>query len=511
MFHALHNSLRLARAAFVLATRGVRFVPQGLALPGPLALLAAPAPQTASRVKREGERLSKAVQALGPSYIKLGQFLSTRPDITGPRLADALSGLRDRLPSFPLAEAKAEIEAAFGRPWNAVFAQPVAAASIAQVHKATVSEDGGGARAVAVKVLRPGIERRFRRDLESFYFAAGFAERFAPKTRRLRPTAAVDTLAQSTVLELDLRLEAAAISEMAENIKKAGDTGFRVPTVDWDRTAKRVLTLEWIDAIPLTDHAAIAASTLDRHALGLTVIQSFLKHAIRDGFFHADMHAGNLFADPRDNTLIAVDFGIMGRIGPNEQRFLAEILYGFITKNYRRIAEVHFEAGYVPPGQDVLAFAQALRSIGEPIMGRSAGDISMARLLTQLFEVTELFSMRMRPELLLLQKTMVVVEGVARSLDPSLNIWTAAEPIVREWVAGQLNPVARLREAVLDAGALVQALKQAPTFLQRSARMMEALEMQDARIPRPVWKGLALPLWFAAAALAVIAAKTLLS
>src|SRR5208282_1967680 len=231
----------------------------------------------------------------------------------------------------------------------------------------------------------------------------------------------------------------------------------------------------WIDAIPLTDLSAVEASGLDRRALGLNVIRSFLKHAIRDGFFHADMHQGNLFADPRDGTLIAVDFGIMGRIGPKEQRFLAEILYGFITRNYRRVAEVHFEAGYVPPTQDVAAFAQALRAIGEPIMGRPAAEISMARLLTQLFEVTDLFQMRMRPELLLLQKTMVVVEGVGRSLDPNINLWIAAEPIVRAWIEEQLGPAAQMRDAVASAGALAAAIRHAPQLIEKTAALAEAL------------------------------------
>ncbi len=285
-----------------------------------------------------------------------------------------------------------------------------------------------------------------------------------------------------------------------------------MPKVDWERTARRVLTLDWIEGIKLTDMAAIEAAGLDRRALGLNVIRSFLKHSIRDGFFHADMHQGNLFVDPRDGALIAVDFGIMGRIGPKERRFLAEILYGFITKNYRRIAEVHFEAGYVPSTQDVAAFAQALRAVGEPIMGLPAAEISMARLLTQLFEITELFEMRMRPELLLLQKTMVVVEGVARSLDPNLNMWIAAEPVVRAWIEEQLGPGAQLREAVANMAALAAALRQAPQLIEKSARIAEALSEERATAsaaPR-TRMAIAIPLWIGAAALIAIAAKFLL-
>jgi ubiquinone biosynthesis protein len=518
MLHAFINSYRLARAGATLAWYGAGFVPRSVSLPGPLRALRGDEGEDARKGPPRGERLLRAVRALGPTYIKLGQFLATRPDIVGPALSDALGSLRDRLPPFPLREAQGEIETAFAKPWQEVFSHlgpPVAAASIAQVHKATVTTPTGQ-RTVAVKVLRPGIEKRFENDLDSFYFAARMAELFSRKSRRLRPVAAVDTLAQSVVLEMDLRLEAAAISEMGENIEKAGDTGFRVPKVDWERTARRVLTIDWIDAIPLTDMEAVQAAGLDREALGLTVIRSFLKHAIRDGFFHADMHQGNLFVDPRDGTLIAVDFGIMGRIGPNERRFLAEILYGFIIKNYRRIAEVHFEAGYVPPSQDVSAFAQALRSIGEPIMGRSAGEISMARLLTQLFEVTELFSMRMRPELLLLQKTMVVVEGVARSLDPKLNIWMAAEPVVREWIANQLGPAVQIRDAAAQLGTFATALGQAPKLVERGIRLVEVLEDQaKAAEDLPMkeatrWLSLAVPIWIATASLIVIAAKLVL-
>ena len=482
MFNAIKNIYRLAKAGFTLAWYGAGFVPEGIALPGPLRAFRDAEDDGGVAAKRRSERLSRAIPALGPSYIKLGQFLATRPDVVGPNLAGALGSLRDRLPPFPEEQAKKELETAFGKPWTAVYSQfgpPVAAASIAQVHKAFVPSNGA-LHAVAVKILRPGIEKRFERDLKSFYFAARAAERFSPQSRRLRPVAAVDTLAQSVLLEMDLRLEAAAISEMAGNIAKAEDRDFRVPKVDWERTARRVMTLEWIDGIPLTDLAAIEASGLDRKALGLNVIRSFLKHAIRDGFFHADMHQGNLFADPRDGALIAVDFGIMGRIGRNERRFLAEILYGFIVKDYRRIAEVHFEAGYVPATQDVAAFAQALRAVGEPIMGRPAAEISMARLLTQLFEVTDLFQMRMRPELLLLQKTMVVVEGVARSLDPSINMWNAAEPVVRAWIEEQLGPAAQMRDAVAGAGALAAAIRQAPQLLEKTARIAEALSEERA-------------------------------
>ena len=312
----------------------------------------------------------------------------------------------------------------------------MAAASIAQVHRGVVQRDGEH-KNVAVKVLRPNVASRFRRDLADFFFVAHNAEAHSAEARRLRLIEVINTMSRSVAMEMDLRLEAAAMSEMAENTRD--DPDFRVPTVDWDRTTHNVLTMEWIDGIALNDHARLAESQVDLPDLGRKVIQSFLRHALRDGFFHADMHPGNLFLDDA-GRLVAVDFGIMGRLGLKERRFLAEILLGFITRDYRRVAEVHFEAGYVPGHHSVENFAQAIRAIGEPIHNRTAEEISMAKLLTLLLEVTGLFDMQTRPELILLQKTMVVVEGVARGFDPKLDIWKVADPVVREWIERNLGP-----------------------------------------------------------------------
>jgi ubiquinone biosynthesis protein len=474
------NFLRLARAGLVLAQHGVSFVPNGVPVPWPLRLARAltwPVRVVAWPFRR-GEpidaRVSGALTRLGPSYVKLGQFLATRADVIGPVLARDLAKLQDRMAPFSQAEARAAIETALGgrvEDHFAEFGPPVAAASIAQVHKAVVIENGVR-REVAVKVLRPDVERRFKRDLDSYFFAARLIERFHAPTRRLKPVAVVETLARTTEIEMDLRLEAAAMSEIAENIK--GDAGFRVPAVDWKRTSKRVLTSEWIDAIPIADNARLDAAGFDRRALGLTVLQSFLRHAMRDGFFHADMHQGNLLVDPRGDV-VAVDFGIMGRLGMKERRFLAEILHGIITRDYRRAAEVHFWAGYVPPHHPVEVFAQALRAIGEPIQGRSAGEISMADLLGQLFAYTEVFDMETRPELINLQKTMVVVEGVARGLDPNLDIWTAAEPIAREWVEQNLGPAGAIKDAREGASELGRFITEVPALLGHAERTLTAL------------------------------------
>jgi ubiquinone biosynthesis protein len=420
-------------------------------------------------------RLSAALTKLGPSYVKLGQFLATRPDVVGAALARDLESLQDRMPPFPQGEAEVAIAASFDKPVGSVFASfgpPVAAASIAQVHRATVAT-ATGTRAVAVKILRPGVERRFHADLAAFTFAAQHAENVSAEARRLRLVEVVDTLRRTVLVEMDFRLEAAALSEMGENTK--ADPEFRVPEVDWDRTSKDVLTLEWIDATPLSDRARLQAKGFDLAQLARALIQTFLRHALRDGFFHADMHPGNLFVDD-EGRLIAVDFGIMGRLGIKERLFLAEILHGFITRDYYRTAEVHFEAGYVPSRHSIEDFAQAIRAIGEPIHNRTAEDISMARLLALLFEVTGLFDMRTRPELLLLQKTMVVVEGVARALDPKLDMWRTAEPVVREWMERHLGAAGKLESAALGAAELGRFVGNAPGLLTRGARVLDQLD-----------------------------------
>jgi ubiquinone biosynthesis protein len=472
---ALTHIARLARAGFVFAREGVFGVvdPSLVPPPGQLALKIAGLIQR--RGAKSGPRLSRALERMGPAYLKLGQFLATRPDVVGVVLARDLEALQDRLPPFSQAEAEAAIAASLERPVTQVFASfgpAVAAASIAQVHRGEVLRDGIR-HPVAIKVLRPNVHARFRRDLGDFFFVAEKAETYSADARRLRLVEVINTMSRSVSMEMDLRLEAAALSEMAENTRD--DPDFRVPTVDWDRTTHNVLTMEWIDALPLSDHARLQEAKVNLPDLGRKVIQSFLRHALRDGFFHADMHPGNLFLDAQ-GRLVAVDFGIMGRLGAKERRFLAEILLGFITRDYRRVAEVHFEAGYVPSHHSVENFAQAIRAIGEPIHNRTAEEISMARLLTLLLEVTGLFDMRTRPELILLQKTMVVVEGVARSFDPKLDIWKIADPVVREWIERNLGPVGRIQGAVSGAGDLARVLATLPQIASRSLIVLEQLE-----------------------------------
>jgi ubiquinone biosynthesis protein len=472
------NLLTLARSGFVLARAGAFGLTDLDNLPPqarmPIRLLRVLEPRDLAPSER-GRLLSEALHRLGPSYIKLGQFLATRPDIVGQETAEALGGLRDDLPPFPTEQARTLVESAVGAPVEAIFAtftDSVGAASIAQVHRAELRRSEGPSL-VAVKVLRPGIRGRFARDLKTFYAAARFLERNAPETRRLRPVAVVETLQRSVTLEMDLRLEAAAYSEMRDNV--AGEIDFRVPAVLWELTGRDVLVTEWVEGVRLADREAIRAGGHDARRIAATVVQSFLRHALRDGFFHADMHEGNLFVDP-EGRLVAVDLGIMGRIGPKERRFLAEILFGFIRRDYHRIAEVHIEAGYVPAIHSAEDFAQALRAIGEPIHGHRASAISMAKLLGLLFEVTEIFDMQTRPELILLQKTMVVVEGVARRLDPDFDMWTTAEPVVADWIERNLGVTGRLEQGAGAVQSLLRIAAQLPDLAGRAERIVADLE-----------------------------------
>jgi len=473
---------RLARAGYVLAREGALSIFDNDALP-PVMKAGVRFGRLFERgeVRRSGkvERLTRALNRLGPTYVKLGQALATRPDIVGADVAADLSVLQDAMEPFDPALVPALLSEALG-PRAAELTDispPVAAASIAQVHHARLADS----TRVAVKILRPGIRRRFGDDIESQYAGARLAEALVPKLRRLRPVDVVATLDRSARIELDLRMEAASISELADNIKD--DKGFVIPRVLWDYTSDTVLTTTWVEGIPIRDNAALDAAGVDRKALAKNLLQAFLRHTVRDGFFHADLHPGNLFANPATGEVIAVDFGIMGRITRRERRFLAEILYGFITRNYRLIAERHFEIGYVPRTQSIDDFAQALRAIGEPQHGRRVSDISMAKVLGQLFATTELFEMQTRPELVLLQKSMVLVEGVARALDPELDIWTISEPIVGDWVRRSAGPIGRLEDLKDHFDTAVATIGRLPAIVDKAEAALDDYE-RDKRDPR---------------------------
>jgi ubiquinone biosynthesis protein len=420
-----------------------------------------------ARVARFGARIpptpdyATALVAIGPAAIKLGQALSTRPDLVGAKAAANLSQLQDDLPPAPFADIKHTIEMSFGAPLEALYSEfgevPIGAASIAQVHRA-VTTDG---REVAVKVLRPNIEEEFAKALETYEWAAAHVERYGGEALRLRPRLVVAHFRQWTARELDLQREAASASELRENM--VAEPGYYVPEIDWRRTARRVLTLEWLDGIKLNDREALIDADQDCKALAATLVRAFLRQAVVDGFFHADLHHGNLFALP-DGRIGAIDFGIMGRIDRRARVWLAEILYGLITGNYRRVAEIHFEAQYVPPHHSVEEFATALRAAGEPIRGLPVKEISVGRMLESLFSITRDFDMPTQPHLLLLQKTMVMNEGVATALDPDINMWETAEPFLKEWIRSELGPEAYYADRLIE---LVRALKKLPELINR--------------------------------------------
>ena len=419
-------------------------------------------------------RYADAFQAIGPAAIKLGQTLATRPDLVGEEAAHDLLRLQDQLPAVPFPIIRAAIESSLGRPIEALFAsleeEPVGAASIAQVHRAVTTEG----RTVAVKVLRPGVEDDFKRAIDTYEWAAAQLEAMSAEARRLRPRLTIETFKRWTTRELNFRREAASASELAESMVAEPD--FHVPAVDWQRSTTKVLTVEWVDGIKLNNRAALAAQGFDMPKLARTLIQAFLRQAIAEGFFHADLHQGNLFAlpgaDGKGERIAAIDFGIMGRIDRRARVWLAEILYGLITGNYRRVAEIHFEAGYVPAHHSVAEFATALRAVGEPMRGLPVKEVSIGTMLDALFSITRDFDMVTQPHLLLLQKTMVMVEGVATGLDPDINLWEAAAPFVREWIRTELGPEAAL------ADRLVLDLK---TF----AGLPELLRRIEAKFPAP--------------------------
>lgn len=432
---------------------------------------------------RDQPPILRAITALGPAYIKFGQILSTRPDVVGKELAEEMQILQDRLPPFSTEEARQTIESELGKSPDEIFSEfsePVATASIAQVHQAVLKECGSK---VAVKILRPGIERAFRRDMDAFYLAASLVSLVSPGTRRLRPRDVIAHFEGVVLGELDLRLEASAADEFADLAKE--DRGIGVPAVHWELSARRVVTLDWITGIKLTDTDELLSAGHNPAILARRLLQMFLRSALRDGYFHADMHQGNLKVSP-DGKIMVMDFGVMGRIDEYTRRVYAEILMGFIRRDYKTVARVHFEAGYVPLDQDVDDFAQALRSVGERIFGMDASRISMGRLLTHLFEVTERFGMETRTELILLQRTMVVVEGVARTLDANLNIWQTSQPVVEDYIKTYVGPISALRDVTQTARMLYRLGPKLPLLIEKAT---QKLEEQDEIVPpqRLVW------------------------
>ncbi|MEM1051220.1 MAG: 2-polyprenylphenol 6-hydroxylase [Pseudomonadota bacterium] len=453
---------RLARWGITLARRralvGIEEDPNA---PAPVKRLARLA-RLATFTGKNGERdYAGAFRAIGPAAIKLGQSLATRPDLVGEEAAHNLLSLQDNLPPVEFTKIKASIESSFGQPLEVLFSEvdpnPVGAASIAQVHRG-VTSDG---RQVAIKVLRPGIREKFAEDIATYEWAAAHVEAMGGEAERLRPRATIGNFKRWTNSELDLRREAASASELAADM--SGVAGYRIPTIDWDRTNGRVMTIEWVDGIKISKRDELVAAGHDLKALSEKLVISFLTQAISAGFFHADMHQGNLFVQS-DGTIVAIDFGIMGRIDRRARQWLAEILYGLTTGNYKRVAEIHFEAQYVPSYHSVGEFATALRAVGEPMRGKPVKELSVGQMLDGLFAITRDFDMQTQPHLLLLQKTMVMVEGIATQLNPDINMWDTAAPYVREWIRDELGPEAAVAERLKED---TQTLMRLPDLIRR--------------------------------------------
>ena len=429
----------------------------------------------------EGKRLSNSLQSMGTTFIKLGQFLATRPDIIGEELSKHLENLQDRLPPFPLSQAKEMIKKDLGKEtFNSIInlSEPVAAASIAQVHKAQIN-DNGTIKDVAIKILRPNIKKIFNEEIDALMLFAFSVESLIKKTKRLKLIEVVFLLKEITNLEMDLRFEAAAANEYAENTKN--DVGFKVPTIYWNFTSENVMTLDWVDGISIRETEELTKRNFDTKKIASDIIQYFLRHAVRDGFFHADMHQGNVFID-NNGQIVTIDFGIMGRLDKLSQRFLAEILYGFIQRDYKKVAEVHLVANLVPKDVPVDDLAQALRSIGEPIFGQSVKNISGGKLLKQLFDVTEKFNMQTQPQLLLLQKTMVVVEGVARKLNPDTNIWETSKPVLESWLKETKDPINSINEVVKNSTEVLKKLPELPEVMDKAYQALTYLA--SGKIPQ---------------------------
>ena len=431
-------------------------------------------PKKVSLDDTEGERLSKSLQSMGTTFIKLGQFLVTRPDIIGEGLAKQLEGLQDRLPAFSLSQAKAIIKKDLGEEtFNTIIdlSEPVAAASIAQVHKAKI-DDNGIIKDVAIKILRPDIKKIFNEEIDALMLFAFFVESFIKKTKRLKLIEVVFLLKEITNLEMDLRFEAAAANEYAENTKN--DAGFRVPVIYWNFTSENVMTLDWVDGVSIRETEELKKRNINTNKIAEDIIQHFLRHAVRDGFFHADMHQGNIFVDT-NGQIVPIDFGIMGRLDKMSKRFLAEILFGFIQRDYKKVAEVHLIAGLVPKEVPIDDLAQALRSIGEPIFGQAVKDISGGKLLKQLFDVTEKFNMQTQPQLLMLQKTMVVVEGVARKLNPETNIWITSKPVLENWLKETKDPLNTINETIQNTSEVIKRLPEFPEIMDKANQALTYL------------------------------------
>ena len=443
------------------------------------------------RQASRGERLRVALQELGPIFVKFGQAVSTRRDLLPPDIADELAKLQDRVPPFPGSVARAIVESAYGRPVADVFADfdetPLAAASIAQVHVARLRDGVNSARAgetsapvsskkpgqtpagreVIVKVLRPGMRELIERDLEVLYALADLAERYWSESRRLRPREIVAEYEKTILDELDLMREAANASQLKRNF--AGSDLLYVPDVYWDYCRLNVMVMERIRGVPISDMARLRAAGTDIGLLAENGVRIFFTQVFRHNFFHADMHPGNIFViidDPGHPRYAAVDFGIVGTLDPRDQHYLAENFLAVFDRDYRRVAVLHLESGWVPAGTRIDEMESAVRTVCEPIFDRPLADISFGQILLRLFEISRRFNMQIQPQLILLQKTLLNVEGLGRDLYPQLDVWRTASPILREWMRERASPRQVLKTLRQQAPELMEALRALPSLVK---------------------------------------------
>ena len=417
------------------------------------------------------EKLRLALEELGPIFIKFGQALSTRRDLLPRDIADELAKLQDRVPPFSGAAARAQVERELGQPTGELFGSfdesPLAAASIAQVHAATL-KDG---REVVVKVLRPGMRQLIERDLEVLYALAGLAERYWPESKRLRPREVVEEYEKTILDELDLMREAANASQLKRNF--GSSPLLHVPEVHWELCRRGVMVMERIRGIPISDIDRLRAAGTDIQKLAENGVTLFFTQVFRHNFFHADMHPGNIFvdvADPANPRYMAVDFGIVSALEPRDQYYLAANFLAFFDRDWRRIAELHLESGWIPPNARLSELTGAVRTVCEPIFNKPLGEISFGIVLLRLFELARRFGMRVQPQLILLQKTLLNVEGLGRDLYPELDLFKTARPILRQWMNERVGPEAFAQGLKDHWPDLAESLKMLPVVLQRSVR-----------------------------------------
>ncbi len=459
---------RLVTINRVLIRHGLDEVVFAIHLFRPLRFLMYLAPWNWFRRHRagRGERIRKTLEDLGPIFIKFGQMLSTRRDLLPDDIAAELSKLQDRVPPFAVSEARAIIERSLERPIETLFARfddtPIASASIAQVHGARL-HDG---REVVVKVVRPLIQKVIRRDLELMYILAELAERYWPEGRRLRPVEVVQEYEKTIIDELDLVREAANATQLRRNF--TGSRLLYIPEVYWDYTRRDVMVMERISGIPVADIDSLRARGVNMQLLSERGVEIFFTQVFRHNFFHADMHPGNIFVNaehPEDPSYLAVDFGIVGTLSPMDQRYLAENFYAFFNRDYRRVAELHVESGWVPADTRVDEFESAIRSVCEPIFQKPLKDISFGHVLLRLFQTARRFHMQVQPQLVLLQKTLLNIEGLGRQLYPDLDLWKTAKPFIERWMDEQVGLRAMIRGARKHLPRILEKLPEMPELL----------------------------------------------